>query len=125
MKKIFAAIILSIAFCVPSFAQSALYPLPASWSFRAVASFSQPRIAATGTLPAGSLANNGDLVFLTATDSATLYRYASPSWIFVGGIVPPSTATPTSPATGTLWMDGNQTPPKIKAWDGTSWNALW
>ena len=47
MKKLFITILMLSA--VASFAQSTLYPLPASWSFRAVASFSQPRIVATTT----------------------------------------------------------------------------
>lgn len=37
----------------------------------------------------------------------------------------PTTATPTIPATGTLWMDGNLVPPKMKAFDGSAWHELW
>lgn len=41
-------------------------------------------------------------------------------------VIPPETATPTGTiATGTLWMDGNITPPKLKCFDGSTWQGLW
>lgn len=41
-------------------------------------------------------------------------------------VIPRETATPTGTiSTGTLWMDGNITPPKLKCFDGSTWQSLW
>jgi len=41
-------------------------------------------------------------------------------------VIPSETATPTGTiATGTFWNDGNQSPPKIKVYNGATWNDLW
>lgn len=119
MKKIFIIAIFS-AFSVVSFAQSTLYPLPASWSFRAVASFSQPRIVATGTATPIASAGNNDIVFFTVGSDTFLLRankaIATPTWEYVPSPVAtfprliPSVASPTGAiATGTLWMDATGT----------------
>lgn len=39
------------------------------------------------------------------------------------GYIVPMLATPTNPATGTLWYDENTN--KLKAFDGAAWNAFW
>lgn len=38
--------------------------------------------------------------------------------------IPPEIATPTDPATGTLWYDGNA-PNKLKCYDGSVWQSVW
>lgn len=212
MKKV-VALVLSMLVCAAIHAQSALYPFPASWSYEAVASYSQPRISFASSLPSVSLASAGDLIFIIEDGSPILYRSDGAEWQAVAGggdasgtASPPawmttateaysvpqyvasedawisrpligfgysdplaatcpayidtttgaffvlaasttasftwvqvtvpasitvttptvreSLATPTSPATGTLWMDGNVSPKRLKFWNGTAWTAL-
>lgn len=40
-------------------------------------------------------------------------------------LIPPELATPTVPGIGTIWMDGNLSPPKLKCFDGSNWHDLW
>lgn len=118
MKKLFLLIVLA-ALSSCAFAQSALYPLPASWSFRAVASFSQPRIVATTTEPPIASAGNNDIVFFKVGSDTFMLRAnttGTPSWEYVPSPVAtfprliPSVASPTGTvATGTLWMDATGT----------------
>lgn len=118
MKKLFITILMLSA--VASFAQSALYPLPASWSFRAVASFSQPRIVATTTETPIASAGNNDIVFFNIGSDTLMLRankaIATPAWEVVPSPVAtfprliPSVASPSGTvATGTLWMDATGT----------------
>jgi hypothetical protein len=83
MKKIFLFVFIAIS--IASYGQTTIYPLPASYSYRSVASFSQPRIIEVGQLPSTSIASPGDMVILATGTTRTLYRYATPSWLIVGG----------------------------------------
>ena len=117
MKRLLITLLMLSA--VASFAQSTLYPLPASWSFRAVASFSQPRIVATTTETPIASAGNNDLVFFKTGSDTFMLRAnttGTPSWEYVPPPVAtfprliPSVASPTGDvATGTLWMDATGT----------------
>lgn len=117
MKKL---LILFLACASMACAQSNLYPLPASWSFRAVASFSQPRIIATSTnTPIASAGNNDIMFFKVGSDTLMLRAnkaIATPAWEIVPSPVAtfprliPSVASPSGTvATGTLWMDATGT----------------
>ena len=117
MKRLLITLLMLSA--VSSFAQSTLYPLPASWSFRAVASFSQPRIVATTTATPIASAGNNDIVFFKVGSDTFMLRAnttGTPSWEYVPSPVAtfpriiPSVASPTGDvATGTLWMDATGT----------------
>lgn len=94
MKKSLLLFAISIAFCVPSLAQSALYPLPASWSFRAVASFSQPRfLYVTPEEHATLEPEAGDIVILATSPNPVFQRWASDAWVTIGGSGGSSVAT--------------------------------
>lgn len=60
----------------------------------------------------------------SGTADAEVYRLATGViGIASYGHILPLTATPTSPATGTLWYDSNTN--KAKIYDGAAWQALW
>ena len=64
---------------------------------------------------------NGELALNINADSPALYlKDSAGNVIKVAGVTGSATA-PTSPATGTVWIDSSQTPNVINVWDGTAW----
>lgn len=60
-----------------------------------------------------------------ATDTGKLYVDSGSAWNLAGGAAPHRAASaPTNPETGQIWIDTNTTPPTIKDWSGSAWEAL-
>ena len=53
-------------------------------------------------------------VYLTQSSASTIYEK----------LIPYSTSTPSSPATGDMWVDSNTVPPALKVYTGSAWVQL-
>ena len=65
---------------------------------------------------ASALDDNADILdlYLTQSSASTIYEK----------LIPYSTSTPSSPATGDMWVDSNTVPPALKVYTGSAWVQL-
>ena len=102
----------SVALTEPAFSGD-LIEIHAFESFGIADTYTQA--AASALFATKNELNNIDLsLYLTQSSASTIYEK----------LIPYSTSTPSSPATGDMWVDSNTTPPALKVYNGNEWVQL-
>jgi len=63
-------------------------------------------------------------VYLTQSNASATYLSQSSASTIYEKLIPYSTSTPSSPATGDMWVDSNTVPPALKVYTGSAWVQL-